>query len=57
MIRKKLIGAHLIVRGVFDGIIKDDPKSIKLYKKLGLPVFEETKPLDKDATKKKSTKQ
>ena len=56
MIRKKLIGAHLIVKGIFDGIIKDDPKSIKLYKKLGLPVFEETKPLDKDATKKKSTK-
>lgn len=54
MIKKNLIGAHLMIKGVFDGIIKDDPKSIKLYKKLRLPVFEEIK---KDAIKKKSNKQ
>ncbi len=53
MIKKNLIGAHLIVKGVFNGVIKDDPKSIKLYKKLGLPIFE---PKKKDATKKESTK-
>lgn len=53
MIRKKLIGAHITLRGVWSGTIKDDPKSIKLYKELGLDIFEPTK---KNATKKESTK-
>lgn len=54
MIKKNYIGAKFFVRGVFDGIIKDDPKSIKLYKKLGLPIFEEVK--KKNAIKKESSK-
>ncbi len=60
MIKKELIGAYM-KKGSFSGVIKDDPKSIKLYKMLGLDVFEDDKPvkkepIKKDATKKKSTK-
>ena len=40
------------LRGVWSGIIKDDAESIKIYKKLGLPIFE-TK---KNATEKKPNK-
>ena len=55
-IKEIYIGSKFFVRGVFDGIIKDDTKSKKLYKKLGLPIFEvETKP-KKDAVKKESDK-
>ena len=45
------------MKGVFEGVIKDDTKSKKLYKKLGLPIFEEVEPkIKKDAVKKESSK-
>jgi len=61
MIKEELIGAYM-KNGSFSGIIKNDPKSIKLYKMLGLDIFEDEnpvkkEPIKKDATKKKSTKQ
>jgi len=53
MIKKEFIGAKIIKHGHFAVTIKDDPKSIKLYKALGLDIFE---PKKKDAIKKESDK-
>lgn len=53
MIKKEYIGAYFMLKNVWSGVIKDDPKSIKLYKKLKLPIFEEKV---KDATKEKPSK-
>ena len=55
MIKKEYIGAYFSLRGKWQGVIKDDPKSIKLYRKLGLPIFEH-KVKVKDAVKKESNK-
>lgn len=55
MIKKEYIGARYTKRGVFNGIIKDTPKSIKLYRRLKLDIFE-PKVSVKNATKKESTK-
>ena len=46
MIKKEFIGAKIIKHGHYSVTIKDDPKSIKLYKALGLDIFE---PKKKDA--------
>ena len=53
MIKKEYIGAYFMLKNVWSGVIKDDPKNIKLYKKLKLPIFEEKV---KDATKKEPSK-
>ena len=53
-IRKECIGTTFYLKGKFQGVIIDTPKTIKLYKKLGLPIFED-KPV-KNATKKESSK-
>jgi hypothetical protein len=53
MIKKEYIGATVYFKGLFRGVIVDTPKNVKLYKKLGLPIFE---PKKKDATKKESSK-
>lgn len=55
-IKEFYLGSKFYVKGVFDGIIKDDTKSKKLYKKLGLPIFEEEPKIKKDAVKKESSK-
>ena len=55
MIKKEYIGALFTLRGVWSGVIKDDPKNIKLYRKLKLPIFE-PKVKVKDAIKKESSK-
>tara|TARA_R110002167_G_scaffold106599_8_gene273270 strand:+ start:3850 stop:4017 length:168 start_codon:yes stop_codon:yes gene_type:complete len=55
MIKKQYIGAKFTLRGVWSGVIKDDPKSRRLYRKLGLPIFE-PKVKVKDAIKKESNK-
>ena len=55
MIKEIYIGSTFTLRGVWSGVIKDDPKSIKLYRKLNLPIFE-PKVKVKDATKKESSK-
>lgn len=55
MIKKEYIGALFTLRGIWSGVIKDDPKSIKLYRKLKLPIFEH-KVKVKDATKEKPSK-
>jgi len=56
-IKEIYIGSRFFVKGIFDGTIKDDTKSKKLYKKLGLPIFEEVEPKkQKDAVKKESSK-
>lgn len=54
-IKEIYIGSRFFIKGVFEGTIKDDLKSRKLYKKLGLPIFEELKK-EKDAVKKESSK-
>ena len=53
-IKKNYIGSTFFLKGKFRGVIIDTPKTIKLYKKLGLPIFED-KPV-KNATKKESSK-
>ena len=53
-IKKQYIGSTYFLKGKFSGVIIDTPKTIKLYKKLGLPIFED-KPV-KNATKEKSSK-
>ena len=56
-IKEFYLGSKFYMKGVFDGVIKDDTKSKKLYKKLGLPIFEEVEPkTKKDAVKKESSK-
>jgi hypothetical protein len=55
-IKEFYLGSKFYVKGVFDGIIKDDTKSKKLYKKLGLPIFEVEPKTKKDAVKKESNK-
>ena len=53
-IKKEYIGSTFFLKGKFRGVIIDTPNTIKLYKKLGLPIFED-KPV-KNATKKESIK-
>ena len=53
-IKKEYIGSTFFLKDKFRGVIIDTPKTIKLYKKLGLPIFED-KPV-KNATKEKSSK-
>jgi hypothetical protein len=56
-IKEIYLGSKFYMKGVFEGVIKDDTKSKKLYKKLGLPIFEEVEPkIKKDAVKKESSK-
>lgn len=54
-IKKDYIGATFFLKDKFKGVIIDTPKTVKLYKKLGLPIFED-KPV-KNAIKKESSKQ
>ncbi len=53
-IKKEYIGSTFFMKDKFQGVIIDTPKTVKLYKKLGLPIFED-KP-EKNATKKESSK-
>ena len=53
-IKKEYIGSTFFMKGKFQCVIIDTPKTIKLYKKLALPIFED-KPV-KNATKEKSSK-
>jgi hypothetical protein len=55
MIKKEYIGATVMFKGLFSGVIVDTPKNVKLYRRLGLPIFE-PKVKVKDAIKKESIK-
>lgn len=55
-IKEFYLGSKFYIKGVFEGVIKDDTKSKKLYKKLGLPIFEVEPKTKKDAVKKESSK-